>query len=357
VTQLDRISARALAGNVPLSALFELTGRCNLDCRHCYLDIRRPPHGEFTTQEACDVLAQLRRAGTLFLTLTGGELFLRPDALEIAAEARRLGFALRLFTSGTRLGRHEADAIARMGVLGVELSLYSHRASAHDAITRRPGSHRRTLRAALLLRRRGVALVLKAPLLGPTAGDFRGLLALAERIGAKAKLDPSIITRRDGDMAPTALRAAPEALVEALRDDRVWKADELPPPAAPDEAPCAIARRACRIGPNGDVFPCSTFPIAAGNLRERSFAEIWTSSPLLVYLRSIRFGDLRPTCSGCGKSGYCSRCMALSLLEHGDLLGPSAEACRIAEAKERALGLTLPSRVDAPRVVRLRVVA
>ena len=356
MTHLDRISARALAANVPLSALFELTGRCNLDCQHCYLDIRHPPRDELTTDEVFEVLRQLRAAGTLFLTLTGGEMFLRPDALVIAAEARRLGFGVRLFTSGTRLGRRDADAIARMGVLAVELSLYSHRSAVHDAITRRPGSHRRTLRAAVMLRRRGVPVLLKAPLLGPAAGDFHGLLALAERIGAESKLDTSVITRRDGNLAPAALRAAPEALVAALRDSRVSPARALPPPAPPDRAPCAIARRSCRIGPNGDVFPCSTFPIPAGNVRSQRFADIWHSSPLLAHLRSIQVGDLGPTCSGCDKSGYCGRCMALALLEHGDMLGPSAEACRVAEAKERALGLDLPPRVQTRAIVRLRVV-
>jgi radical SAM protein with 4Fe4S-binding SPASM domain len=342
VTQLDRISARAERRHVPLSVQIELTGRCNLDCQHCYLDIHHPPRDEMTSEEVRGVLAQLRRAGTFFLTLTGGEMFLRPDALEIAAEARRLGFALRLFTSGTRLGRREADAIAQLGVMSVELSLYSHRAAAHDAITRRPGSHRRTLRAALLLRRRGVHVVLKAPLMRPTGSDYPGLLALGERLGVPFKLDPSLIARRDGNRTPLALRAVPQVLVDALRDPRVSQLEQLPPPADPNQAPCAIARRTCRIGPNGDVFPCHTFPIPAGNLRRQSFAEIWSSSPLLARLRAIRFGDLGPSCSGCAKSGYCGRCMGLALIEHGDMLGPSAEACRIAEAKERALGLDLP---------------
>jgi len=358
VSHLDRLAARAMGQNVPMSVLLELTGRCNLDCQHCYLDIHHPPRDEMSTDEFRGVLLQLRRAGTLFLTLTGGEIFLRPDVLDIAAEARRLGFGLRLFTSGTRMGRAQADAIARMGVLGVEFSLYSHRAAAHDAITRRKGSYRKTLRAALLLRRRDVPVVLKAPLMGPTAGDYAGLLALAGRIGAQGKLDPSIIARRDGNRTPLGLRAAPDALVAMLRDRRVWQAEQLPPPALADQAPCAIARRACRIGPNGDVFPCSTFPVAAGNLRRQSFAEIWSGSPLLAHLRSIRAGDLGPTCSGCSKSGYCGRCMALALIEHGDMLGPSAEACGIAQAKERALDLDLPPPPGLARGIRrLPVVA
>ena len=46
--------------------------------------------------------------------------------------------------------------------------------------------------------------------------------------------------------------------------------------------------------------------------------------------------------------------MAVARIEHGNELGPSYESCRIADAKELALGLRPPVRRAA---VRLRVVA
>ncbi|MBK8482104.1 MAG: hypothetical protein IPL40_13205 [Proteobacteria bacterium] len=57
------------------------------------------------------------------------------------------------------------------------------------------------------------------------------------------------------------------------------------------------------------------------------------------WLRALTSADLA-ICSGCEKFGYCNRCAALALDEHGDLLGPSAWACRVAAAKEAASGLT-----------------
>ena len=65
VTMLDRLADRAMSECVPISALFELTGRCNLDCCHCYLDIAHPP-GEMTTEQAIGVVDQLAEAGTSF---------------------------------------------------------------------------------------------------------------------------------------------------------------------------------------------------------------------------------------------------------------------------------------------------
>jgi radical SAM protein with 4Fe4S-binding SPASM domain len=326
--------------HVPLSVLFELTGRCNLDCGHCYLDIANPPP-EMTTAQALDVVEQLSRAGTLFLTLTGGELFLRRDALEVARHARTLGMAVRLFTNATRIDRALAEAIAAVGPLGVEISLYGADARRHDEVTQRRRSLRRTLRGALLLRRAGVRVGLKAPLLGLVAGEVDALLRVGARIGAPVSFDPFVHPRHDGGSRPITLRAATVELAAALSDPRLaWaKNVALPPPQDPDSRPCAIATRSCKIGPTGDVFPCPTYPEPAGNVLERSFAEIWRGGPLLDRLRALRVRDLQGDCHDCGQSGYCGRCLAVARIEHGDELGPSRESCRVATAKEMALGL------------------
>ena len=328
-----------MAANVPMSALFELTGRCNLDCGHCYLDIRHPP-SEMSTAEAMYVVDQLAEAGTLFLTLTGGEILLRKDTLEIAAHARRRGMALRLFTNATRVTPSIAGEIARIRPLAVEVSIYGSSRGVHDKVTRRRAL-RRTLRGVLRLKRAGVRVGLKAPLLAPVAGEIDRLFDLAERIGAPMMFDPFVTPRHDGHSAPLDLRADTAALAAALADPRLGLKKQLglPQPRQPDDVPCAIARRTTRIAPNGDVYPCPTYPTPIGNMLERPFAELWASGPLLNRLRAVRVRDLLGDCAGCPQSGYCGRCSAVALLEHGDELGPARESCRIAEAKERALGL------------------
>lgn len=327
---------RAEARRAPLSALFELTGRCNLDCAHCYLDIAHPPR-ELSTAQALDVVDQLADAGTLFLTLSGGELFLRPDALTVAAHARRRGLALRLFTNATRIDRGLAREIAALKPLAVEVSIYGAHAGAHDEVTRRRRALRRTLRGVLHLRRAGVNVGLKAPLLGPVAGELDALYALADRLGAPIAFDPYVKPRHDGTFTPIALRAP--RLADALAHPRMGFAGAtLPAPPPPDAAPCAIGRRTVRITPTGDVHPCPTYPEPIGNLLTRPFAEIWAGGPLLDRLRAVTWGDLRGDCAGCAQSGYCSRCTAVALIEHGDALGPSREACRLAGAKEAATG-------------------
>src|SRR5512147_2072348 len=57
--------------HVPFTVLWEITHRCNLQCVMCY-NVPRP-QPELSTTEGLDLLEQLAGAGTLRLTLTGGE--------------------------------------------------------------------------------------------------------------------------------------------------------------------------------------------------------------------------------------------------------------------------------------------
>ena len=96
---LEALLARLKREHVPFSVLWELTHVCNLDCVMCYNVRQDQP--ELTTAECLDILEQLAAAGTLRLTLTGGEILSRRDFFVIAERARALGFALDLKTNGT----------------------------------------------------------------------------------------------------------------------------------------------------------------------------------------------------------------------------------------------------------------
>src|SRR2546430_11129090 len=93
---MDRLIARTVRKRLPLSVHFDLTYRCNERCVHCYLD--HEDHGELSTAECIDALEQLAKAGTLFLTFSGGEIFLRRDLEELLATARRLHFYVNFKT-------------------------------------------------------------------------------------------------------------------------------------------------------------------------------------------------------------------------------------------------------------------
>lgn len=336
--RVRQLVANAAAHYRPLSVLFEITHRCHLACVHCYLDDNHDWHAkarELSTQEALDAITQLHAAGCMFLTVSGGETFLRADLFELLRHARKLGLAVTLFTTGTLLREQHLPKLAALYLRGVELSVYSADAQVHDAITERPGSHGKTMRALELLLAHGIPVAIKCPLMRANAASYPGLKALAERHGIRLTVDPTVSATNAGQLAPVRMRLTHDQLVELYgRPELQASASTTPDPESPI---CAIGKRSCVIGPFGDVYTCLGYQRSLGNLRTHSFQEIWSDTGLLHRLRRLRVADL-PVCGSCEKSGYCGRCAGSALIEHGSFAAPSSWACQNAAAKEAAAG-------------------
>ena len=329
--RLIRVASRA---HMPLAVLFEVTHRCNLGCEHCYLTEGpvgrpRPTREELTLDEVRRVLDQLAEAGTLFVTFTGGEVFMRRDFLQIVAHARSCGFSVTIFTTGTLLTPETAAELAELHPLSVEVSIYSARPEIHDRVTKIPGSHARSLRALRLLGERGVVILIKSPVMSLNAGEYQGIVELAEGLGAGYGFDPMLVPRRDGDLTPVSFAPSRDEMRRFLADPVLAQELHQPVRCLPQkgEELCGTGRRTCMISPSGDVFPCGVHPEPAGNLRELSFDEIWHGSPLLRDLRAKTTDDLRNGARTL--PGF--RCSALALIEDGDFLGPHRRGQALAE--------------------------
>jgi MoaA/NifB/PqqE/SkfB family radical SAM enzyme len=339
VSHYDRLIRVASRAHIPLGVLFEVTHRCNLGCQHCYLTEGpvgrpRPTRDELTLDEVRRGLDQLAEAGTLFLTLSGGEVFMRRDFLDIVAHARALNFSVTVFTTGTLLTPETAAELAGLHPLSVEVSIYSARPEIHDRVTRIPGSHARSLQALRRLKTHGVIILIKSPIMVLNSGEYRGIVELAEELGAGYGFDPMLIPRRDGDTTPLKLAAGHDQMRAFFADPVLAKEFFQPVRCLPQpgEELCGTGRRTCMISPYGDVFPCAVHPVPAGNLREKSFHEIWSGSPLLRELRTKTVDDLRNGATSL--PGF--RCSALALIEDGDFLGPFRRGEALAELQAEA---------------------
>ncbi len=321
-----RLLARAQEHNVPIDVSIELTHHCNLRCRHCLIpDFKAPDL--LTTERVLTLLDELVEIGTLSLTLTGGEPLLRSDWLCIARRARSLGFALRLFTNGALIDEHAAAAIKELNAV-VEISLHAINEEIFDTITGQKGSFEKTLSGIERLCRHGVEIVLKTTVQLENRSEIEAVAAYAAEIGAAHRAYGTIFPKKDGDLGPIELRVPQNELSSLLLPvvGEVLSLDR--------EAPlCAAASRFCAINSAGDVLACNLLPGSGGNLRNRSFREIWEGSPWLNRVRNIRATDLH-ICNTCERLAYCGRCHAQALLEHGDLYGPSSFAHERAEVVE-----------------------
>jgi len=327
---LAEMNQKALGLGIPISVHLDITYRCNERCVHCYLD--HDDHGEMTTAEIEDVLNQLSDAGVFFLTLSGGEVLMRRDFFEIVEHARRLLFNVKVKTNGVMIREAHARRIRELGVEQVQISVYSHRPEVHDAITKLPGSLKRTIEAIRFLKSQGLKVVIANVLMAGNLFDNTGVMALAKELDVSYTLDPTITPKMDGDTSVLALRIPGSDLQQVFRSEElVGNVEEFcAPPPTPGEdimdgLPCSAGHTACYITPYGDVFPCVQFPLPSGNLRTQKFAEIWQNSPQLNEIRLIRARDL-PTCSSCAHVGTCTRCPGLAYME-GNMRGPSTADC------------------------------
>ncbi len=338
----DWLFEKSVKLHIPLSVHIDLTMRCNERCVHCYRTIERRP--ELTAAEWTGVLDDVARAGTLYLTFSGGEVFLRHDLLALIEHARRLHFDVRLKSNALLITPDKAARLRALGVRQVDVSIYSPDPTAHDGVTGVPGSWARTLEGVGLLRDAGITVKLNCPLMKQSVGRYKEIRALADRLGVLCGFDPMITAKNDGDASPVALRISPQEFRQVLQDPLFNPEAGKPtsgdlPPHRPDldAIPCGAAHNACYISAYGDVMPCVALPIACGNVRDEPFEQIWHRSPEMVRVRAIRVGDLH-TCSSCAASRFCARCPGQALLEGGDLYGPSPANCEHALVSAQLAG-------------------
>jgi radical SAM protein with 4Fe4S-binding SPASM domain len=332
----------------PIIALIELTNACNVDCEHCYLDLVPDKKiGALDTEEWKRIFRELADEGCLFLTLSGGEVLIRRDWEELARYARSLGFALRIFTNGTLITEDVANRIAAVKPTQVEISLLGGTAATHDSITRRRGSFDKTIAGVKRLRARGIRVLLKCVAMKKNVTEHGQIIAIGDALGCEVSFDMEVSPKNNGSREPTELTVEGEgALTSAVMAERTvgdtssaYNHEEESREERLTHPPCSAGRRVVQIGPTGDVFPCTSWTKPLGNLRETSFQELWNDNPMFKEVRAKRVGSF-PTCARCELLTICNPCMALSLLEQGNLAGPSPTKCRATEARAKARGMT-----------------
>jgi len=344
---LREMGERALQLGVPFSAQLDLTYRCNEQCVHCYLD--HDDHGEMTTIEIKRLLKEMAEAGVFILTFSGGEIFLRKDFFEILECARALTFCIKLKTNAVLIREAQAARLRDLAVESIQVSIYSHRPEVHDAITKVPGSLKRSRKAIRFLKSQGLRVVMANVLMTENMHDYRGTQALANEIGAEYTMDPTVTPMMDGGRTVLELNVGESDLRNVFRDENlIGNVDEFcaPPRAANEDdlnsLPCSAGHTSCYVSPYGEFYPCVQFPLSCGNVRDQRFIDIWRHSERLKEVRSIRLRDLS-SCSKCAHGGSCTRCPGLAFME-GNMRGPSTQDCEKSFARTGIPSLNLLSK-------------
>jgi len=351
---------RADPGAPPLEAVphvvaWNLTQRCNLACAHCYI-AAGPWHAggeELTTDEVrriADQILELNPA-PLFV-LSGGEPLLREDLEDIARHGVAGGATVVVGTNGTGLTAERIASLQEAGVTGVAVSVDSLDSRYHDRFRHGDTALEDTLAAVDRLQEARLDFIVQTTLTRGNRSGLRDLVTWSADSGAVCfNLYFLVETGRGAGMrglSPEENDAVLAELVDLQKEHRgrlmirskcqpqimrhVYERDpESPLTHYATRCPCGV--QYCRITPEGKVTPCPYLPEEAGDLRRRSFSEVWRGSEVF---RRIREGELGGKCGRCEYRRVCGGCRARAFAQEGDLLAAD-ESCAYEPTGERPL--------------------
>ena len=344
---------------VPLSFDLEITARCNLNCRHCYINL---PAGdedararEMTAAEILDIARQAVDMGALWCLVTGGEPLLRPDFEKIYLGLKRLGLLVSVFTNATLIGPAHVALFKKYPPRDIEVTVYGVTAKTWEAVTRRPGAFERFTRGLDRLTAAGVRVRLKTMAIRSNLHEQPAIAAFCRaRTSDYFRFDPQLHLRVDRDPARNAEiraeRLTPEQIVAleaadaqrstALRKECDSLIDERFAHRRCDHLfHCGAGNGSFSVSFDGRFRLCPSL-WAEGttyDLRNGTLAEAWNDFvPRVRDLRSTCQTFLE-TCQKCPLVNLCLWCPAHADLETGRLDGPTPYFCEVAHRRAKSL--------------------
>jgi len=329
---------------------WEITRRCNLRCVHCRSSsqLEVEGHPDFSLDEAKRVLDDIRSYASPVVVLSGGEPLLRSDVFDIASYGTGLGLRMCLATNGSLVTADTCRQITESGIRMVSLSLDGSTAPVHDDFRNQPGAFDGVMNAIRLFNEHNIDFLINSSFTKRNQNEAPKIYQLVKSLGATAWYLFMIVPTGRGEEIMAEL--IPPYEYEAMLNwhyDMEKEEDELlvRPTCAPQyyrvvlqrakeegekfkrrtlkfstggSKGCLAGQLICMIDVDGNVLPCSYFPLPAGNIRTQSFREIWEESPLFLEMRD--FAGYKDHCGRCEYLNVCGGCRARAWAVTGDYL-------------------------------------
>ena len=313
----------------PEYAVWEITLRCDLACRHCGSRAGRARPDELDTAEALDLVAQMAALGLREATLIGGEAYLREDWPVIAKALTDAGVVTSMTTGGRNLDRERVAQLVDAGIQTVSVSIDGLEA-AHDHLRAVKGSHAAALRALDHLAEAGVPRSVNTQLCGVNLRDIEPLFEQIRARGIHSwQIQITVAMGRAADHPELLLQ--PWQMLELMplvarlakltREHGIvlWPGSNIgyfgPYEALiradyPDchQRGCDAGLRTLGIEANGDIKGCPSLPTSdyvGGNVREHPLRDIWERASALRFNRERDASELWGRCADCYYADVC----------------------------------------------------
>ena len=338
---------------------YEITARCNLNCRHCYINLpagdRRAKEQELSLAEIERIADEAVSLGAVWCLLSGGEPLLREDFREIYLMLKRKGLLLSVFTNATLVHEEHIRLFKEYPPREIEVTVYGVTEATYEKVTRKPGAFRAFRKGLDLLVASGLKVRLKTMGLRSNVDELPQIAAFCrKRTKDNFRFDPFLHLRFDRDEARNAEirseRLTPKEIVDIEISDRERfraleeNCDKLIVPeferfTCGHLLHCGAGLRNFTLGCEGTFRLCFSLwhPDCIVNLRETGLKEAWEK--LVPQVRKMESGrkDFLERCRVCPLINLCLWCAAHAYLETGELDKPVEYFCQVAHAREAAL--------------------
>jgi len=344
---------------VPLSFDLEITVRCNMNCRHCYINLpassSRAKEQELSVKEILAIARQAADMGSVWCLITGGEPFLREDFTDIYMGLKRLGLLVSVFTNATLINDEYVSLFKKYPPRDIEVTVYGVTPETYEAVTCRKGSFKNFMRGLEKLKEGGINIRLKAMAIQSNLHEQQ---AIAEFSLAWTKdyyrFDPQLHLRFDGDAARNkkiraerltpdqvvALEESDEKRINALRKNCDTLIDEKFTHYGCNHLfHCGAGNGSFNVSFDGRFRLCSSL-WADGttyDLKSGTLAEAWNDFvPKVRDLRSDN-REFLDTCRKCELVNLCLWCPAHAHLETGAMDGATPYFCEVAHKRAKSI--------------------
>jgi len=338
--------------NRPL-VVWNTTNRCNLRCRHCYIEADDVSYAnELTNEEARRFIEDLAQMKVPVLLFSGGEPFLRRDLFELGELAATNGLRPVISSNGTLIDDDTAKKIKKAGFQYVGISIDGLRET-HDKFRCKAGAFDQTLKGIRACLDNGIKTGIRFTVNRENQEDLPGILDLVEREGIPRFCMYHLVyagrgkemVELDSDRAET--RRIIDTVIDKTLDfhrrgieveilttdnhaDGIYLLNRIRrlEPERADEVitllqmhgGCSAGTKFANVDPRGDVHPCQFWQdYTVGNVKEKSFIEIWNGDdPLMIKLRN-KSEHLKGRCGQCSYKTLCGGCRIRAREVYGDL--------------------------------------
>lgn len=326
--------------------IWNLTNLCNLYCEHCYASALPSKNNGFSTEQAMDLIPELKEAGIGFAILSGGEPITWPGLFDVATELKKTGIVTYLSTNGLLVNEKNVEKIRdHFDYVGISID---GEPAVHDKFRGKEGAHVQSMKAIRICLEKDIKVGVRYTLTPQTYGSLSYIFDLAEKEGIpKVYISHLVYSGRGNALSP--LETAREREAAELIIQKAFEYHENNTPIDivtgnneadsvllleefrrryPDKADVLLERlrnwggnqagaRMLNIDYKGDVRPDPFFQRAVGNVHETPFTKIWRTDPFLLKLRE-KPRQLKGACKTCEYIDICngnSRPRALAVHE------------------------------------------